>query len=246
MRGYDSRTFGRAFAAVYDGHYEDRGADPTKLAALTRLAEGGAVADVGCGTGRIALALAEEGLTVTALDASPEMLEVLRGKPGAERLDIRECDVARESIPGSYALGMLLFETLIMVGDHDAQRRTIANVAETLEPGGRLVVEFSVLEPEEWFRYTDSVVQVDQLEAERLVLRASRYDRVDGRLDIQEVVFRDDRAHLLPVEMHPTDPKDLDAWCRDVGLQPEARWSDWHGTRWSRRDGAIIAVYRRA
>jgi malonyl-CoA O-methyltransferase len=42
--------------------------------------------DVGTGTGRHAIRIADAGARVTALDFSEEMLEVARGKPGAERV----------------------------------------------------------------------------------------------------------------------------------------------------------------
>ena len=42
------------------------------------------VADVGCGTGRHALALSKAGARVTALDFSRRMLEIARTKPGDE------------------------------------------------------------------------------------------------------------------------------------------------------------------
>src|SRR5881392_1110765 len=45
-----------------------------------------AIADVGCGTGRHALRLAEAGANATALDFSARMLERAKGKPGARNV----------------------------------------------------------------------------------------------------------------------------------------------------------------
>jgi SAM-dependent methyltransferase len=44
------------------------------------MAEGGAVLEIACGTGRIAARLAQEGVPLVGLDRSPEMLEVARAK----------------------------------------------------------------------------------------------------------------------------------------------------------------------
>src|SRR5574341_572989 len=41
---------------------------------------GGSVLEVACGTGRIALRLAQEGTRIVGLDLSPQMLEVARQK----------------------------------------------------------------------------------------------------------------------------------------------------------------------
>jgi len=52
------------------------------------------VLDVGCGTGRHAVRLAQSGGTVTGLDFSTGMLEKARAKPGAERVRFIHQDVS--------------------------------------------------------------------------------------------------------------------------------------------------------
>lgn len=72
-------------AAVYD----DLDPDRSDLDAYVDLvAELGArrALDVGCGTGTLALVLAERGLDVVALDPAGASLAVARAKPGAERV----------------------------------------------------------------------------------------------------------------------------------------------------------------
>ena len=51
--------------------------------------------DVGCGTGRHAVALAAQGAEVTALDFSRGMLDAARRKPGADKVRWTEHDVTR-------------------------------------------------------------------------------------------------------------------------------------------------------
>lgn len=53
------------------------------------------VIDVGCGTGRHALALAAAGASVTGLDGSPGMLRRAKGKRSDEPLQLLECDIQR-------------------------------------------------------------------------------------------------------------------------------------------------------
>jgi ubiquinone/menaquinone biosynthesis C-methylase UbiE len=58
------------------------------------------VLDVGAGTGRHALRIAESGARITAIDFSAEMLAKARQKPGAEHVRWLEHDVARhEALP---------------------------------------------------------------------------------------------------------------------------------------------------
>lgn len=51
---------------------------------------GGPVLDAGCGTGRLLLALAREGHSVSGVDTSQEMLEVARRKVALESPEVRE------------------------------------------------------------------------------------------------------------------------------------------------------------
>lgn len=54
--------------------------------------------DLGCGTGRHAVRLAQEGAHVTALDFSDGMLAVVRRKPGADQLKLVQHDL-RQWLP---------------------------------------------------------------------------------------------------------------------------------------------------
>jgi len=102
MDGYDERTYGDRCAEVYDHWYGDDGGmaltrigTPTDVAnRIATLAGSGPVLELGVGTGRLALALADRGLDVTGLDASGAMLDRLRAKPGSERLTLLEGDMA--------------------------------------------------------------------------------------------------------------------------------------------------------
>src|SRR4030095_421245 len=76
--GYD------LWSQIYDD--EDNPLIALETAWVTRLlgdVRGLAVADVGCGTGRHAIAMAVAGAHVVGVDFSPGMLAKLRAKPGA-------------------------------------------------------------------------------------------------------------------------------------------------------------------
>jgi SAM-dependent methyltransferase len=105
----------------------------------------GEVLDIGAGTGRIAIPMAERGARVWCVEPSPAMLREfrlkLKGKPDlSPRLTLIEADAC------GFRLGHV-FPTAVMSGcfDHlmDEKERTkaLANIAEHLEPGGRLVFD---------------------------------------------------------------------------------------------------------
>jgi len=63
---------------------------------LGLLAEGGPILEFGIGTGRLAVPLAARGHEVAGIDGSPEMVEILRAKPGGDAGD----DHSAVRVPG--------------------------------------------------------------------------------------------------------------------------------------------------
>jgi ubiquinone/menaquinone biosynthesis C-methylase UbiE len=59
VEGYEDETYGEAFADVYDEWYGELGDLHTTVEALAELARDGKVLELGVGTGRIAVPLAE-------------------------------------------------------------------------------------------------------------------------------------------------------------------------------------------
>jgi SAM-dependent methyltransferase len=88
MSAYDVMTYGERMAEVYDQWPGIPPNTETVVDALTRLAGRGPVLELGIGTGRIALPLAQRGLHVHGIDASPAMIARLKAKPGGERIPV--------------------------------------------------------------------------------------------------------------------------------------------------------------
>lgn len=99
---------------------------------------GGALLDVACGTGNHAAHLREH-YRVTGLDLDEGLLRVARERmPDAtfHQGDMTEFDLRRR-----FDALVCLFSAIGYVRTEDALRRTIANLARHLEPGGVAVVE---------------------------------------------------------------------------------------------------------
>jgi ubiquinone/menaquinone biosynthesis C-methylase UbiE len=98
--------------------------------------------DLGCGTGRLALALARQGVQVTAVDISPAMVGVLREKAalaGLLGVTCIVCPVEEFDIPPASVDLVVSNYALHHLSDADKQllvRRAFA----WLRPGGKLVV----------------------------------------------------------------------------------------------------------
>lgn len=67
----------------------------------------GNILEIACGTGLWTAELGNFSSNITALDASPEMLEIARQRPGCKRVNYREVDIFQQSAeeigkPGSF------------------------------------------------------------------------------------------------------------------------------------------------
>lgn len=105
------------------------------------IAPGEAVLDLGCGTGTLAIdaKLRCPEAQVTGLDADPDVLARARRKAAAAGAEIELVEGFSTELPFAdasfdIALSTLFFHHL----DRDAKRRSLAEIARVLKPGGRL------------------------------------------------------------------------------------------------------------
>jgi SAM-dependent methyltransferase len=103
----------------------------------------GRLIDLGCGTGRVAVPMAQSGHRVVGVDLSAEMLCVAGEKAAAarvrlDRLQVNIVDLAC-LLDQSFDHAVCLFATLGMVAGPNARRRAIAETYRLLKPGGIFV-----------------------------------------------------------------------------------------------------------
>src|ERR671925_697585 len=139
--------FGEEVAARYDERYAegfDRAAVDPIVDFLVDRAGSGAALELGIGTGRIALPLAQRGVRVHGIDLSPAMVARLRAKPGAEDVGVTIGDFATTRVNGTFTLAFLVRNTIMNLTTQDEQVECFQNVAAHLEPGGCFVIEVLV------------------------------------------------------------------------------------------------------
>src|ERR671919_297254 len=218
--------FGERVAARFDERYAYQ-ADPAVVdpivAFLAELAGGGAVLELGIGTGRIALPLAKRGIRVHGIDLSEAMVARLRAKPGAEQIGVTIGDFATTTVEGSFSVAYLVFNTIMNLTTQDEQIACFQNVAAHLEPDGCFVIEVGVpelqrLPPGETvraFNVSATRLGFDEYDVARQGLISHHYSVVDGKLEALSIPFR----YVWPSE--------LDLMARLAGMTLRERWSDW-------------------
>src|SRR3990170_1951621 len=139
--------FGENVAARFDERNAHQG-DPAVVGPmvdlLAELAGGGAALELGIGTGRIALPLAERGVPVHGIDLSEAMVARLRAKPGAERIGVTMGDFATTTVDAKFSVVYLVANTIMNLTTQDEQFACFGNAASHLEPRGCFVIEVLV------------------------------------------------------------------------------------------------------
>ncbi len=104
--------------------------------------EASRVIDLGCGTGRVAIPLAEAGHHVVGVDLSEPMLRVARGKLDSSNAkwinaNIVDMGAFRDA---TFDVALCLFSTLGMIAGVEARARVAAEACRLLRPGGRFLL----------------------------------------------------------------------------------------------------------
>lgn len=184
--------YGGVTARYYDAAYAGLLAGGEDVAFYRGLARecGGPVLELGCGTGRVLLPIAEDGAACTGLDASAEMLDALARKPGAARVERVHARMQDFSLPGRrFGLIYSAFRAFQHLYTIDDQVRCLAAVRAHLAPGGSFA--FDVFNPR-----LDRVAAPSEPEAEDL-----RFEDAGDEVVRFTAQTRDAATQLLDLSM---------------------------------------------
>ncbi|MGJ3240206.1 MAG: class I SAM-dependent methyltransferase [Anaerolineae bacterium] len=138
-------AFYETAARYYDAEVGDRVDD---LQLYSRLADeyGDPIFDVGCGTGRVMLHLAQEEYRVSGIDDSREMLNRLDHKLEAmphlkPYVNYHQGDVLDFETDEQYALVLLTYNALMHFHQQEKQIRMLENLHRITAPDGLLVLD---------------------------------------------------------------------------------------------------------
>jgi ubiquinone/menaquinone biosynthesis C-methylase UbiE len=136
------------------------------------------VLDLGAGTGTLALMLEAEvpGVTVTGLDADPQILSQARVKAAAAGSDVQFVEAFSNAMPFADDSFDLIVSTLFFHHlERDVKRATLSECVRVLRPGGRLCVG-------DWGRPTDPLMAALFVQVRALDGFAVTADNAHGRL----------------------------------------------------------------
>lgn len=240
--------FGEEIAAEYDettehdGRFLPEAINPV-VDLLVALAGQGRALELGIGTGRIALPLAERGVPVHGIDLSEAMVARLRAKPGGDRIGVTIGDFATTKVDGGFTLAYLVYNTIQNLTTQDAQVACFQNVADHLEPGGCFVIEVGLPDLQRLpfgetirpFHASEEHLGFDEYDVANQGLISHHYTRApDGTFKKSSGPFR----YVWPSE--------LDLMARLAGMTLRDRWSGWKREPFTSASMQLVAVWEKA
>jgi SAM-dependent methyltransferase len=193
---------------------------------------GGPVLELGAGTGRITIPIAEAGIRVTALDLEAGMLDKLRQKAGTlsadvgPRISVHQGDMRSFRLDERFALVIIAFRAFLHNVTREDQLAALRRAHAHLRPGGELAL--NVFHPSLEYMAANAGAYAgvwrcrpaQKLEEGGFVIvsDATRYDTVQQRLEsmIRAEEFAPDGSlrrtntmHLELAYLYPSDIRSL-------------------------------------
>lgn len=225
--------------AYYDQAYRRRREDVRFYADLAE-ERGGPVLELGCGTGRVSLALAERGVEVLGVDAMAPMLaraeERLAKRPARirERLSFRRGDLRALRLKRRFPLVIAPFNVFMHLYTRRDVERALATVKRHLRRGGRFAFDVRMPDARELARDPERVYKAGKVtrpETGRRYHYRERfaYDPVD-QIQTIEMAFVGDGDpldfHMTPLTHRQFYPAELEALLHYNGFTLLERWGD--------------------
>lgn len=214
---------------------------------------GGTVLEVGCGTGRITIPVAQNQVDMTGLDVVPEMIQRAKQKAGNLPIhwvidDIRSFHLA-QSFRLIFETGSV-FQHLLTRLDQESY---LARVREHLEDQGRFIFGLMFPHPElltseesekDWFQYDDHYGHTIRVSGTEL------YDPI--RQVKLETAFRrwveeggKEILKVAPLSLRYTFPQEIETLLHYNGFEIVEQYGDWERSQLTDKSRMIVSVCKR-
>jgi SAM-dependent methyltransferase len=240
----DPALYGDRIADIYDDLHRHMADVGPMVSTLAGLANGGRALELGIGTGRVALPLAEKRIEVHGIDASAAMVAKLKAKSGADKISVSIGNFRDVAVEGEFVLIFVIFNTFFALLTQEDQVECFRNVAKRLTKDGVFVIEAFVPDLSRFVRNQNA--DVTHVEADQLLVSVANHDPVNQRVVSQHVAITEDTVKLYPLQIRYAWPSELDLMAQIAGMRLRERWSDWEGRRFTPTSTSHISVYEQA
>ncbi|MER0483726.1 class I SAM-dependent methyltransferase [Streptomyces sp. Edi2] len=238
----DHAHYDEKLAGVYDQMYPVTADTEQAVALIADLAPpGGRVLELGVGTGRIALPLAERGFEVHGIDGSEAMLAKLKEQDAKGAVSTVLGDFTERSTGLRFDVITVVMNTFFSAITQEQQLGCLRNAADQLAPGGRFILE--AFDPAVYHTMEKQELSMQPLGENGVLLNTLTVDRSQqimlGTHTILDGGPPETKRHLLRYAF----PFELDLLAKLSGLRLVERWEDWTRQPYTFRSTRHVSVY---
>ena len=201
----------------------------------------GRALELGTGTGRIALPLAQRGVRVHGIEISNAMTARLRAKPGSAGVDVTIGDFATTTVEGPFAVVYLVFGTISNLTTQEAQIACFRNAAAHLQPGGCFVIDVGI--PQLQRLPPGETVRPFEVSATRLGF--DEYNVAEQGLTSHHFKLVEGRGERFSVPFRYVWPSELVLMAELAGMKLRERWAGWKREPFTSDSRRFVAVWEK-
>jgi ubiquinone/menaquinone biosynthesis C-methylase UbiE len=261
MEGGDLKRY-EAIAEYYDVEYGQAYLEKDVPFFLRHVGKGRReVLELGVGTGRAAIPIAQAGHRVVGVDYSAAMLEVARRKRDGVGLSERELslvegDVTAWTTRRRFDWVAIFFNTFLVFATLEQQDAVLSRVRRHLKVGGRFWVD--VFHPDMALLVEDRRTGVDPIAFHvprygRTVFKTTEIRRHDASRQVQRVTFHyqwfdgegREKRERTSFDMTFIYPRELRMLLERHGFEVEGMWGDYSGGEVTGKSERVIVCARR-
>lgn len=211
------------------------------------------VLELGCGSGRILSALADQVAELHGVDSSEEALALARMNLPAS-IELRRGDMETFDVGAGFDRVLVPFNGIYCLPDLESVRRTFAQVEKALAPEGLLVFDGYAGDPiheddsfDEGFDAEGEIATVDARGKRWRVFERSEYERSAQRFTVHYRYLAEDNGEeiLATIRHRYLRLKETREALEDAGLEPLVAHGDFDQRAYDRDSERMIITARK-
>jgi len=202
------------------------------------------VADLGCGTGRLALGLAAAGHRVTGVDPARASLEAARRKPGADRVTWLD-GTSSALLAAAFDIGLMTSHVAQFLITDEEWRHTLADLKRALVPGGRPAFDTRDPRARGWEQWNPAESRCRSVLPDQRVVThwTETTDVRDGLVSFtHHYQFPDGEELLSTATLRFRSEQDVRSSLAEAGFTVDHMYGGWHREPIGRGDGELLVI----
>lgn len=210
-------------------------------------AEARSVLDLGCGTGRLAAALADGNREVVGADPAAAMLDVARQRDGGDKVEWIEADARTLRLNRRFDLIVLTGHAFQVFLTPEDQAAALKTIALHLNPRGRFIFDSRNPAAAEWRAWVPGVSDWELTHPTLGRIEAwndARHDPATGVVTYETHyrIVESGRHLMAESKIRFTAKDELEGLIAESGLHVTSWLGDWQGGAWTPASKEVIPL----